>query len=457
MKVIRWVILRIVWVILLVFSLAGCTVKSPLLPTEAELVPETQETQPGTVIPVTPTFEQSLPPRPTATFTQQLADLRIAYIKDGDIWIWSRQESKKITHSGDVHKVRISPDGEIAAFLRPSGDYYVELWAVDLSGKNERLLVSIGDLNTIGGGELDPSAVAVIPYQFEWVPGTHLLAFNTQQVFQGPGLTLLDDFHLVDADTLELQYVLLPGWGGVFTISPDGEKVAISTPTEVYLANLDGADYVQALTYPAVTTYSDYRYYLQPQWTMDSQALRAAVPPVDPLAEPAQPTSLWLIPADGSGALQTGSVISVPYIESPVSFSPDLKHLVYVKESGEPASVMREIILANSDGSGEDLYQKEHLLRFEGWAADGKGFVFTTGEDQQFWFGSPGKPAQLLSQDLYNLVNIQWIDGQNFLFARFIDNRFALYLGNLQDQAILIDDLISSPPDYDFTPRYKMP
>ena len=182
---------------------------------------------------------------------------------------------------------------------------------MDASGDNQRLLVNIEDLNTIGGGVRDPSAVAVTPYQFEWVPGTHLLAFNTQQIFQGPGLSFLDDFHLVDADSLELKFVLLPGWGGSFTLSPDGKKVALATPNNISTANLDGTNYTQVMTYTPVITYGDYRFYASPVWSADSQELRVAIPPADPLAEPAQPTTIWLIPADGSNAVQTGSVDAV--------------------------------------------------------------------------------------------------------------------------------------------------
>ncbi len=326
-------------------------------------------------------------------------------------------------------------------------------WIVD--GENERLLVNIEALDTIAGGVRDPSAVGIIPYQFEWVPATHVLAFNTQQVFQGPGLSLLDDFHLVDADSLELKFVLLPGWGGVFSISPNGEKVALSTPDAVYLANLDGSEYVQAMTYAPVTTYSEYRYYARPVWSQDNQFLRMAIPPVDPLSEPAQPTTIWLIPTDGSPAVQTASVHALPYIESPVSFSPDLQFLVYLTESGAPTEVVREIYLAKSDGSGAGSYHKDRLLRFEGWAVNSSGFVFTVGEDQQFWFGSPDAPAKLLHGDPYNLVGFRWVDAQNYLYARLINENFDLYLSEMEGQDLLLDKQISSPPDFDFYPQSK--
>ncbi|MCX8114016.1 MAG: translesion DNA synthesis-associated protein ImuA, partial [Burkholderiaceae bacterium] len=60
--------------------------------------------------------------------------------------------------------------------------------------------------------------------------GTRSLAFNTQQVFDGPGLSLLDDLHLVDADSGTITNLFLAGWGGEFVYSPDGGQIAISRP-----------------------------------------------------------------------------------------------------------------------------------------------------------------------------------------------------------------------------------
>lgn len=440
-----------------IYGLAACAALRP--PAQTEFAP----TQTGTVLlqatdtPDLQSIEKTLEPKQTATLSQQLSELSVVYVKDGDLWHWSRSGKNKLTGSGDVHQPRLSPDGKIVAFLRPAGDFYVQLWAIDISAENERLLVSIEDLNTIGGGVTDPSAVAVIPYQFEWVPGTHLLAFNTQQVFQGPGLSLLDDFHLVDADSLELKFVLLPGWGGVFSLSPDGKKVALSTSEAVSLANLDGTDYLRVMTYSPIVTYSDYRYYVQPVWSTNSQELRAAIPPVDPLAEPAGPTSIWVIPTDGSLAVQTGSVNAVSFIESAVAFSPDLQYLAYLKESGAPDENLREIYLAKSDGSEARLYQKDRLLRFEGWSVNPRGFFFTTGEDQQFWYGQVDAPAQILAGDPYNLSAIRWVDLQNYLFARQVNTSFDLYLGEVDGQVLLIEERISTPPEFDFYPRFTNP
>ncbi len=181
------------------------------------------------------------------------------------------------------------------AYLRPADDFHLEMWAIDVDGENERKLVSVADLDAIGGGVRDPSALAINPYRFDWVPGTHQLAYNTHQVFQGPGLSLLNDLNLVEADTLQKTNLLLSGWGGEFFYSPDGSQIAIVQPDKVILANADGSDYRPVMNYPAVTTYSEYRYYASPVWAADGKSLRLALPPVDPLATPRQPTSLWRI------------------------------------------------------------------------------------------------------------------------------------------------------------------
>jgi hypothetical protein len=56
------------------------------------------------------------------------------------------------------------------------------------------------------------------------VPGSHKLAFNTQQTFEGPGLFLFDDLHLVDADALTLT-TLLPAGRAAISLFPMAGKL----------------------------------------------------------------------------------------------------------------------------------------------------------------------------------------------------------------------------------------
>ncbi len=268
--------------------------------------------------------------------TMTAGDLIIAYTNSENLYLWSQGGPKLLTQRGDVHFPQISPDGKEIAFLRTADDFHLEIWAVHVDGTNERRLVSVTDMDAIGGGVRDLAAVAVNPYRVRWVPGKNQIAFNSNQVFQGPGLNLLNDLNLVDADTGQIQNLLLSGWGGEFNFSPDGTKVVISQPDQLILTNADGSNYRKVLTYDLVTTYSEYRYYAMPVWSPDGTYLMVALPPIDPLAQPIQPTELWRIEADGLQARLLGSVNTVPYFEQPVTFSPDLERIAYLKEIGQP-------------------------------------------------------------------------------------------------------------------------
>jgi hypothetical protein len=339
------------------------------------------------------------------------------------------------------------------AFLRPVDDFHIELWGLSLVAGQERKLVSVADLDTIGGGVRDPSAVAVNPYHYEWIPGTHTLAFNTQQVFQGPGLSLLDDLNLVDADNGEITYLLLSGWGGQFTYSPDGRQIVISTPTKIFLADADGGNYREIFYYEPVITYSEYRYYAFPRWSPDGSFLRLALPPADPLARPAQPTSLWTIPTDGSAPTRDGGVQAVAFFESPVEYSPSLARIAYLVEVGQPAENLRELHIATFDGQGDWVYSKAPAIQFLGWSPNSQRFVFTTDLDQQTWLGGIDAAGVTFGDDPYRVSNLSWVDAKRLLYVKEQLGEYDFYLADLDGRATLLDSVPPPPPGYDFALR----
>ena len=152
---------------------------------------------------------------------------------------------------------------------------------------------------------MDPDALGVAPFRIAWIPGTHILAFNTRQVVEGPGLSIYNDLRFVDVDRAELTTFLAPGSGGEFIISPDGRQIAISgattTPNAISLINVDGSNLRSNLVvYDSVLTYSEYAYYARPVWSAGSDSLLVTIPPVDSLIMPRHPTTIWYIPTDGS-------------------------------------------------------------------------------------------------------------------------------------------------------------
>jgi len=399
----------------------------------------------------TPLAEMGTPPPASSAQdpvapTLAVGDLMIAYTNSEKLYLWSSGEAKLLAQQGDAHRPQISPDGKVIAFLRTADDFHLEIWAVNVDGTNERRLVSVADMDTIGGGVRDPAAVAVNPYRFRWVSGTNQLAFNSNQVFQGPGLNLLNDLNLVDASTGKIQNLLLSGWGGEFNYSPDGTKVVISQPDRIFLVNADGSDYRQVLTYDPVTTYSEYRYYALPVWSPDGSYLMTALPPIDPLAQPVQPTEIWRIDVEESQARLLGSVQTVPFFEQAVVFSPDLERIAYLKEIGQPAENQRELYLATSDGSGEWLYAHAAPLFFLSWSPNSDQFLYALGAEREAWLGSLSASPQALGSGFSGLQGISWVSQDRWVGWQQVGNSFEMRLVDLSGESLLLDSILGTPP-----------
>src|SRR5919109_2243103 len=140
---------------------------------------------------------------------------------------------------------------------QPESMEYVSLWAVNSNAENPRELVSADSLRQ----RLNPDPThSVAIAQFNWIPGTHRLVYNASKHYlPGQGFTLSKDIYIVDADT-GADAVLAPDvmpdrfvndWR--FVISPNGQRIALFSNTELSLLNSDGSDLRRGvLTYPAV-------------------------------------------------------------------------------------------------------------------------------------------------------------------------------------------------------------
>lgn len=405
----------------------------------------------------TPTAPLMMTQTPQAqTLLPEAGDLTAVYTRDSNLWRWrarahSDDSLLQLTQRGEVYFPRLSPDGQIVAFLRPADSFHIELWAVNIDGSDERRLVSIADLDAIGGGVRDPNATAVNPSpNFAWVGTSHRLAFTTYQTFQGPGISPLNDLHLVDADSGQIVNLFLSGWGGEFAFSPDGQQVVISQPDKIILTDSHGGDYRLIMNYAPVITYSEYRYYAQPLWSPDGKFLRVAVPPTDPLAQPAQPTTLWKLPLDGGQPVQEGSVFSVPFMDEPLYYSPDLQRVALIRESTQDGATLRELHLTAYDGSGDWNYVRGPMLRFAAWSPDGRRFIYILGEEQEIFLGSLDSAPQPLGELHYGLIHLSWIDNQRLLYTLQRAQAFDLVLLDLNGGSLTLDTVTGAPPVYDF-------
>jgi hypothetical protein len=371
--------------------------------------------------------------------------LRIAYVKDGDVWYWEEGGPHLVlTALGDVSDAVLSSDGLMVAFVRQLSYENLEIYAVNTDGSNLHPLVTLADFATM---VTMPDAISAVPYRIAWVPGTHILAFNTRMTFEGPGLILPDELRLVDADSVTLSVLMAPGTGGNFYYSPDGTQIALVNSTLISVVDADGSNRRDLLTFPFVITYSEYAYYPPVVWSSDSTYLRAAIPPADPLLDPPDPTIIWHLPADGSPESSIASISSVPFFHSNVIISPDLNKISYLSMVTPGAPPIVDLHIANADGSGDVIYNSGDRY-FEAWATDGEHFIFTeAGNNPKI--GRVGDPPLDIT-GVTRMVNINWVDETRYLYLNRLSGSWELWLREMAIPGVLIASSASDGIGYDF-------
>jgi len=397
-----------------------------------------------------------VPPTATATPTEppvtaRAPEMRIAYTDAGrNLWIWidGTGAARKIVSTGDVTEARISPDGNLVVFVRTFNYLNFSMWLINADGTNERLLIPLEEFDAMKNS---PDALGAQPYVWDWVPGTRQLAIVSSPTHDGPGMMVNDDLWYVNIDTGELKQMLPPGQGGVFYFSPDGQQIALVTPKTISLINSDGTNRRQSvLEYPLVSTYGEYKYYATPKWSPDLSFLRVAILPQEPLAEPRQNTSIWEIPADGSPAKMIRVVTSMPLLGP--ELSPDLNHIVYLKEHGAPADNQRELHISVSDNSGDTIYQTGQL-DFMGWAPDSSRFIFSSGTDNKAKLGQIGQAAVPFS-DVDPVMAVSWLKDGKVIFLHRTSSSWEIRIGAPGGAS---EALVSLPGDPDkFIPNFAI-
>ena len=211
------------------------------------------------------------------------------------------------------------------------------------------------------------------------------------------------------------------GDGGRFVFSPDGIRLALVKPTSISLVNADGTHlYRDVLSFPSVITYSEYFYYPNPVWSLDSSSLKVVIPPQDPLTDPLLPSSVYSMAVDGSPAVMIGSILAMPFAWPDNAISPDLNRLGFAQQTGDPTLNMRDINLANADGSGIVWYMSGEGAQFMGWLPNSMQFVFEVarGAEKGTHVSSLAEGYFTLSSDPTQIRSIRWVDATHYLCLR---------------------------------------
>ncbi len=388
---------------------------------------------------------QSAPPadRVTALPTPS-GVLRLAYTSAGNVWlIEGTDPPRQLSHTGHADQVLLSSDGAFVAYIHNDFESdAVELHVVKTDGSGDRVVLDQVDFDSLYPLE---EARHFLPSQMAFLHGTHRLLFNTQAAFEGPGLIKNNDVFSIDLDTDSLERLLLPGSGGDFYPSPDGTKLAIIQPTHIGASDSDGLNlHAELLTFPAVTTYSEYSFYPEPVWSPDSSHFAVVIPSEDPLA-PKPTSAVWILSADGSPPIQTALIEGQSFFPqafgAPV-IAPDLSTVAFMRAGSEQYE--GRLVIAGEDGSGEIVYATGNL-RWAGWSPDSSAFVYSVGP-MDLKLGKIGEPPQPLG----NGMQFRWINSEDYLFLTGNRGDWTLMLGSVGAAAREIVRPVGEFIAYDF-------
>jgi hypothetical protein len=367
-----------------------------------------------------------------------------------------------LTVDGGAARVKISDDGQVVAFTR--GD---DLWMVKSDGTEERQLVTAEEFAAMESRE---AGVEVALSDFEWIPGTHILAFNTLWRIE-VGLAYNDDLHLVNADTLERTVLLPPGEGGDFYYSPDGKQVAVVTSSSISLLNADGENRRDVFTHAPVATHSEYRFYVRPVWATDSASLRVVLPPADSYEQPAASTGIWHIPADGTPASLISSIRTgwSPAHLNPFLISPNLRYVAHVHyERSDSRSLAASGVFVKDLDRSETIPcylradSSETVTRLAeatiyGWSPDSQHLAFRVsvpGYPTQNQISQPGGDVVPIYDDVYTIIDtVHWVDANRYLFMVYGSrgqDTHEIMLGEIGGPVTSLADVGRFSVDYDF-------
>jgi hypothetical protein len=379
----------------------------------------------------------------------------VAFVKDGNLLVWDEAtgQSQTIFDSGDVIHAKLSDDGQLAAFLRRS--YFAAggfdrneqsaLWVVGRDGSNPHELVSVAALRALlNAAEADSTNFP----RLEWIPNSHRLLYsgNTYEALgYGEGAhTPLRGVYLVDADSLANLTLAPADIGPAFVASPDGQQVALVTPTDLSFVNADGSRLrPNVLTYPAkgvpqpVTPFG--------VWTQDSSAFLVAAP-VETGTRTFDKLTIWRVPVEGA---QAQALVTVNDSNPQVAFAPDGSATAIVRESPQSrwgASATFIVPLPENLGplaTPGDTMDYSRLV----WSPASSGYIFDvqTRMDLHPLCPNAGQVIELCGPPIHIPLQIdrfEWIDRSRFLYVTTQPR--GLYLGSLDgSETLIVEDLAS--------------
>jgi hypothetical protein len=333
----------------------------------------------------------ALTPTPTRLPFMALDGLRTVYTtSDGNLYIYDGGKSaiqltQGVKESTEYRPSLISDDGQKIIFYRAGESSLDSVYTINADGTGEQMLVNPASLSVFSK-EYDEFATL---FSLAFVPGTHLLLFNTYQLSNFDPETsgwqpiVGNDLFVVNTDTSEITQLKVPSQGGNFLAAPNGKWVAVQT-----LDHIDVIDVQGQMIHRNLVTYtkSEAHVVVPMSWTSDSQEL-IILPSEIPLFVGGVPIvrNIWRYPLDGSSGIEIKLTPSPVY--NSYAVSPDGNWIVYSYDSGglDPNTTSGVYLGDLHDGTSHLIYVPPPNENtgfvdvpnyYNAWSPDSKNFVF---------------------------------------------------------------------------------
>lgn len=379
---------------------------------------------------------------PTLPSTSVIRESLVA--GDGTLWVWTDGTPAAIQISGVTQAERsmVSPDGSLIAFTKKFSEESYELDVINADGSNLQTLISSDQFASMS--KLT-NAIAAIPNQITWIPGTHSLALNTRALFMGPGSAVNPDLIIIDADTGVFNKLLSVDETWQFYYSPDGSRIIITLPDGINLYNSSGNRITpeKFITYSQVNTASEYQWTAKPVWKTDGSAFAFIVPPAEPWTENPEDSKVILVAGDGASA-STVFTSQILFMPNPV-ISPDLSQIAYLTKPDATQNIF-DFRLASLVGGENIVYSPNSYVSKIAWSPDSKHFLYSVNANgvNQTFLGAPESQPRSITE-VTSLSSMKWIDANRYLILDMSGNGWKLWLGNINSApVVLYSDALSN-------------
>lgn len=393
--------------------------------------------------PVTAQKTQTTPVDKTpAVPSSGIADtLTVVYSQGTGLYYWRPGMAATLLEELEVPVLTlwVSPNGEQVFYILDDGTDR-GLYSFSISQSEKKMWLNSQDLDA-----LTPGLVSQID-RLEWIPGSSRIVFNTRpRDWVEPQIPETRDLFVLDLEDGKVRAVAPVGQAGLdFSVSPDGQWLALLGADQVELIRPDGSERKVMLTFDPIRMPSPVEYSIKSEfylssrqvhpvvfWMPDVSGFWIPIPPADILVNQNQKenTRIYQVSLAGQVELLAELNMAAPWLASACQFSPDGKKLVYVK-----ADPFDYFMYSLEDGTEEVVVTSsgkiygEEAFYFLGWAPDSHGYLVQ--EDTQYvgdqlfegdtvtqtvYFHFDQLPRRLSGFVIRLGAPLEWVDEEHFI------------------------------------------